>query len=245
MRSSGTNGFTLIELLVVIVIIAILAAMLLPALSRAKFKARVVNCISNYRQWGIAVSTYAADDSQGRLPAFVMPTTGLNPWDVSLSMATNLERFGMTVPMWFCPVRPSEYQEASDWVVARNGGVMSRVGDLVPYLRSRSGNFAMLHHSWWIPRPLNQPSGTLFPTPTTPGTTTRTIEGWPQRMEDRIGGKQPFITDILMAPGHVRTNLNLAYGGHPRRSGQNYHVTGMRAESVNQAYTPNRVAGSD
>jgi prepilin-type N-terminal cleavage/methylation domain-containing protein/prepilin-type processing-associated H-X9-DG protein len=81
-RDASLSGrypaFTLIELLVVIAIIAILAAMLMPAVSRAKESGRSAACISNLRQIGVALQLYV-DSNNNRLPSMRDKLIGTNP----------------------------------------------------------------------------------------------------------------------------------------------------------------------
>jgi prepilin-type N-terminal cleavage/methylation domain-containing protein/prepilin-type processing-associated H-X9-DG protein len=118
----GRKGFTLIELLVVIAIIAILAAMLLPALNRAKQKGKQAACISNMRQIGIALLMYA--DQYSQYPGNLRKQNKTYIWQPRL-----LSFMGNNRSAFFCPAaRPD-----SAWDTNAN--------PTVKLVRGEDGNF--------------------------------------------------------------------------------------------------------
>lgn len=114
-RGRKNHGFTLIELLVVIAIIAILAAMLLPALAKAKERAKRAQCTSNEHQLSLATIMYA-NENQDRLPDChnsAGQNLGVWVWDMSAYVITNLNQNVGRQDMFYCPNEYYLYNSAT------------------------------------------------------------------------------------------------------------------------------------
>lgn len=223
-RYYPVSGFTLVELLVTIGVIAILAVLLTASISYGSARAKVTRCTNNFRQLGIAVHLYEADEKGGRLPSYMLMTISsqltnygsIEPYFVDFMMITSLETHGVSPSMYFCPTR-GRWKDAEDFYKSKSGGKgIQTCADLVAYYRHQGASMAFLDMFWWIPRPLEGLPDPKFPDPKL--LDTRIPDPWPTKTEDSSASIQPIASDWLLGGwDNGRRVVTSASGGHTFR----------------------------
>jgi prepilin-type N-terminal cleavage/methylation domain-containing protein len=194
-------AFTLIELLVVVGMLGLFSLWLAPALCGSKSQTKVAACAANFRQWAVSANMYAKD-YRDLLPRLDYNGGGGNYlWDVGTNMCTVLGRYQLTVPNWYCPVRPNELDGDQASFQSWQGRPMSTMDDLQRLFNHNSYAESIIHDNYWVQRSSFPPS--LFPQdfsqggipPTWARGTPSQLYGWPKRLDDHAAALVPFVSD--------------------------------------------------
>jgi len=182
------SGFTLIELLVVIAIIAILMAILMPALRRAKEHTRRIVCSNNLKQIGISLHLYGSE-YDGKLP---LNGAGYWLWDIAYSTTDYIIATGGDKQTFYCPSDPLKTPDmAILWQFSQNLALGTRTNS-VPEPKTNRENYYRVTSYFWMMDTVNgrsyQPEGTPKKT-------------WVKTLDCKQPTSTELVTDATLSTG--------------------------------------------